>query len=309
MSDALEAVDALPEIDAPVNPSLDGRPTLVISDMHLGSVGAPRAKSLRPLWQGVQRVVVNGDLAEIQTIKRRAEAAKEARRMVEMCDHDGVELITIPGNHDAYVSEQRYATAGEGQVLIMHGDALHPDIAPWSSGVKQIRQAKADMNYDTDANFDAEDPLDERIAASHHMAVAEFDRREVGGVADRLSVLLAPHRVFKVVRYWKQVPDLAGKFLDRYKPETKVLIFGHSHRQGVWRRGGRVLINTGSFSFPGRPRAVRLDQGVVSVFRIRKTKGEHRLSERPLMVHNTSETGVAPSGHTDVADALAAAAE
>ncbi|MEM9294302.1 MAG: metallophosphoesterase [Planctomycetota bacterium] len=299
----------LPQIEAPMNPALDGRATLILSDMHLGSVGAPSAKSLRPLWQGVQRVVVNGDLAEIQTIKRRAEAAREARALVELCDHDGVELLTIPGNHDAYVSEHRYATAAEGSVLIMHGDALHPDIAPWSSGVKQIRQAKADMNYDTDANFDAEDPLQERIAASHHMAVAEFERREVGGVRDKLSVLLAPHRVFKVVRYWSQVPDLAGAFLDRYRPETKVLVFGHSHREGVWRRGGRLLINTGSFGFPGRPRAVRLENGGLEVFRIKKGKGGYRLATRPLLSEAPGGLAPPPSGHTDVADALAAAAD
>ncbi len=41
-------------------------------------------------------------------------------------------------------------------------------------------------------------------------------------------------------------------------PAARVLIFGHSHRPGVWQRGGRWVINTGSFALPCRPRAVRI---------------------------------------------------
>src|SRR5690606_41113795 len=55
---------------------------------------------------------------------------------------------------------------------------------------------------------------------------------------------------------------------------------GHAHRPGIWRRHGRVLINTGSFSLPGRPRGVLIDSEKLSVRTIERRAGQYHLAPR-----------------------------
>ncbi len=53
------------------------------------------------------------------------------------------------------------------------------------------------------------------------------------------------------------------------------MLFGHTHRGGLWRRDGRLLVNTGGFVTFAWPLIAELDKGTVSVFRV-EGDGERR---------------------------------
>ncbi|MHC4948927.1 MAG: hypothetical protein ACYTG1_11800, partial [Planctomycetota bacterium] len=61
------------------------------------------------------------------------------------------------------------------------------------------------------------------------------------------------------------------------------VLLGHTHHAGIWPLRGRVIINTGSFVFPGRPRAAVLEGNALSVHRIRRYDGLYDLAEQPIV--------------------------
>ena len=263
--------------------------TLILSDLHMGRLDAPKVDQIRPLWQGFDRLVVNGDLSEPQVPAVRAAAYRELLRLVEVTQADGVTLAALPGNHDTWPTTRRCMFACDERVLIMHGDALHPALAPWSSRAKIMIERTGRLS----AEFGLDDPaadrktlLDRRLALSHRVAELDFaERCYVGKRTDVLNFLCQPARVARLLRFWSQVPSLAEQFLDRYAPGVEVLVFGHSHRQGVWRRGRRVLINTGSYTFPGRPRAVVIEGDRLAVHSIQRRGDAYGLASHPRFSH------------------------
>ena len=110
---------------------------LVLSDLHLGRPGlALAATDLEPLLEGVDGVLVNGDVAEIQMHDARAAAARAVAELQALCDRHQVQLHLIAGNHDAFVAEERHALLAGGAVHVTHGDVLHPAVAPWARGAR-----------------------------------------------------------------------------------------------------------------------------------------------------------------------------
>ena len=61
-------------------------------------------------------------------------------------------------------------------------------------------------------------------------------------------------------------------------------IVGHSHRPGVWERGGKTLINTGAFSFPGKPWCAVIGDGQVRVERLIKTDNGYHRDAKPVQI-------------------------
>lgn len=258
--------------------------TLIISDTHLGRRSRTHmtAEALRPLWQGFDRVVFNGDIAEVQMPHLRAQSAREVQRVIEYTERDGVELTVISGNHDAYISDIRHLTLMDGQVLITHGDVLHPAIAPWT-------HTAARMKATTDAAIAASLPEEEadiryRLILAQYVSHSEFlhshnvDRNDESGLKD---LLCRPWRFGLILKYWAQVPGLAAQFAQQCCPDAQVIVFGHSHHQGIWQRRGKTVINTGSFDFPGRPRGVVIQGNTLAVHDITRHHNAYALATRP----------------------------
>lgn len=265
----------------------------IISDTHLGhpQSKALRAAQLAPLIQsGITDLVVNGDTAELQYHHLRSEAAKQLEKLETICEQAQVQLTLISGNHDAMVTDIRHLSLADGQVFVTHGDAFHPGVAPWSTGAPQMladfKLARASLNKPEDLYN-----LDIHLGIMQHVCHQDFVRQHETGVYDKLSLRRAPRTVWEVVQYWRQVPRLAAQFSQRYVPDARVVIFGHSHHQGIWRRRGRLIINTGSYSFPGKPWAVIVENTTLTVHRLRRRSGGYHLHQRALLTH-TLETGV-----------------
>ncbi len=261
------------------------RTTLIISDTHLGRPRKATAGALRPLWQGVDEMVINGDAAEVQIPRLRASAVRELDQLNELTRRDGVRLTLISGNHDAYLTDTRYLEFAGGRILVMHGDALHPAVAPWTRSAKAMRKLTARALADADPA--ERDTLRTRLAVAQHVGHSEFleeyvlSSRGEGGI---MHAIRRPWEVPRVLRYWRQEPALAERFLDQYAPQAEVLIVGHSHRPGVWQRGGRTLINTGAFTFPGRPWCAIIENNTVRVERIVKAAGRYERSHKPIVM-------------------------
>ncbi|MFM9144238.1 MAG: hydroxymethylglutaryl-CoA lyase [Phycisphaerales bacterium] len=57
-------------------------------------------------------------------------------------------------------------------------------------------------------------------------------------------------------------------------PDPVVVVSGHSHKGGAWQVRGRLIVNTGSFTFPGRPHAATIGGDAVTLAPLVRRAGE-----------------------------------
>lgn len=256
---------------------------LILSDTHLGRPrgGCRSADMLRPLWRDCDTLVINGDVAEVHHPKWRGTAAREVIRMADMCEQDHVRLILLSGNHDPFISDTRHLVLNAGEVFITHGDVLHPAIAPWSprSGWMRAAHKKCLENIAPEDRHQ----LDTMLAVSQHASHEEWQAiaREASK-SSHLAMLMRPWKIIQVLWYWNHFPALAAKFIEQHAPEARIGIFGHTHHPATQEIGARTIINTGSFGFPGRPRAVTLEDRTLAVWPIELRKNSYYLADQPL---------------------------
>lgn len=255
---------------------------IILSDLHLGRPygSAGDASRLRPIWQDANRLIINGDVAELHHPRYRDDARKQIRKLSELCDNDGVELTMLSGNHDPFLGGRRHLFLENGRVLVTHGDALHPAIAPWSVEAKVIRQAYEEAY--AKVHPEHREKLEEILKVAEVAAMSTFMpenfRDRHGGI---MEMLKRPWVIPQILHYWKTIPKLADDFSQTHAPESRFFIFGHTHRHGIWKRNERVIINTGCFGFPARPLAVVINHPRLSVIPIQKTRDTFKLRAKP----------------------------
>lgn len=252
--------------------------TVIVSDLHLGRpyASAGDAAKLRPIWEGAHELIINGDVAELHHPHYRDHARDQVRKLSELCEQDGVELTMLSGNHDPFMGGHRHLFLESGRILVTHGDALHPAIAPWSLDAKVIRQAY-DQAY-AKVHPEHRSKLEEilkvsEVAAMSKYAPENFQDRH-GGITEMLK---HPWMIPQILHYWKTIPRLASQFVQNHAPQIQYFIFGHTHRHGIWKRDGLVIINTGCFGFPSRPLAVVLEHPNLQVHAILRKRDHYTL--------------------------------
>lgn len=257
--------------------------TVILSDTHLGRPHAAVAgvSHLRPLWQGADRLIINGDVAEVHHPQHWSKAACEVLKLYDMCEEDGVELVLLSGNHDPYLSDIRHLHLAEGAVFVTHGDVLHPAIAPWSPAAGRIRAAHdaalAQLDPPTRATLEA------RLSAAQHASLAEWQDLRVEAEQSTIpGMLIRPWAIAQVLAYWRRIPKLAASFMAEHAPAAQYMLFGHTHRPGIWSIGPRTVINTGGFGWPGTPRAVVVQGESMTVWRLSHHGGVYEFADRPV---------------------------
>ncbi len=256
--------------------------TLILSDLHLGRprLAALSADALRPLWQGFTRLIINGDIAEVHHPTHWSIAARQVLQLHDLCEADGVELTMLSGNHDPYLTDQRHLELAGGSVFITHGDVLHPAIAPWSPRAGIMRDAHQRAIAAIPEH--ERDRLDTRLKVSQFASHIEWsDMAHEAAKSSIPQMLMRPWSIPQVLIYWWQFPRLAANFLRQHAPLAKVGVFGHTHRAGLWTIDDRLIINTGAFGFPGKPRAVTIDnQRDLRVLAVERVGGGDRTAYR-----------------------------
>lgn len=191
-------------------------------------------------------------------------------RLYDLCEADGVALTLLSGNHDPYLSDLRHLNLASGIVFVTHGDVLHPSIAPWTPSAPRIRAAHNEA-------------LVSRLSTWQYAAYVRWaDFEEACGRSTLLTMARCPWLVGIILAYWKSLPTVAADFAAEHAPQARYFVCGHSPRQGIWARGDMTVINTGSFGLPGRPLAVVIDDGQLTVWRITRRSCCYRFGQRPM---------------------------
>lgn len=254
-------------------------PILILSDLHLGhpATRVRKAEQLKELFEGVGTVVFNGDTMEMWPRELRDKSRRLFDEVAELVRECGADAVFINGNHDACLSEVNHLDLADGAALVTHGDILFRYISPWSREAPLV-SAEMDRVLEELAEDDFAS-LEKRLVATKKASLV-LEMHESLLPSGRWSWMRTffreawpPWRPLKIFRCWAQTPGFAEGFVRVFRPQARFVIIGHTHYAGVWRRGPRVVINTGSFiSFSGTQgvllageeievRSIRMKQG------------------------------------------------
>lgn len=260
-------------------------PITVISDLHVGHPATyiTDPEELAPLFRDVPTVVFNGDTVEMLWLCNREKAQQQLEDLAHACLKQGARPLFLNGNHDPVVSTASHLDLCGGSVLVTHGDILFNDIAPWSKDAKIIgpEHAKLLQEMSAEAHSDFEERLItiKRASLALEMHEPKTARRRLAGITTAIREGWPPWRAMWIIRCWMQTPNLATRVADKFRPQARFVIIGHTHYSGVWARGERVVINTGSFlPFSGRC-AVRIEKDRLEVREVIRDKTQWKFGK------------------------------
>jgi predicted phosphodiesterase len=253
----------------------------VFSDLHLGH-RAGRIESvaaLRPLFEGAGTVVFNGDTWQEMTRCVRQRSAEMLQELESLCASLGCETVFLSGNHDPGWPGPGWLGLAGGRIVITHGDALMFEGSPWrreiltnAPKVLELWARHPAAGEDIGARL--------RVARAIARTLPSQDQPHGKRLWQRAwDAVTPPRRALRMLEAWCCQGSLANTFCDRYFPSAEVLVIGHFHRHGLWQRGSRLIINTGSFVNPGHAHWVewhdgRLRRGVIVETPARCSPGE-----------------------------------
>ncbi len=268
--------DLVPAGD-PTEPSAERHPepVTVVSDVHLSWSGPwrRRVEGLRGIWAGSRTAVFNGDTIDSAVAADAGRSREILGHISRACEEDGVGAVFLSGNADHGISARRHLLLARGRALVAHGCVVFPDISPWDFSSEALEAARA-------AALDELGPERRRTLEGQLQSVcaalsAVRENRAPGsqdpvGTAARGPRWWMPGvwAVWRWLRAWRRAPSLAAALLEECAPDVNCLVMGHTHWPGVWRRRGRIVINTGSFIGPRGPWVVRVDGGTMIVRRV-----------------------------------------
>lgn len=238
-------------------------PVRVLSDLHLGHkiCRIEQVSALRPLIAGAATVVFNGDtwqeLAE-PFYKRSSHMLEELKAL---CREEGAEAVFLSGNHDPGWVGTGFLELAGGRIVITHGDALMHGGSPWKrevlvSGdrVNELWAGHPTATTDVTERLNVARDIARELCSVEYPTGRTFIQRS-------WDAAIPPRRAFTMIEAWATQASAGAKFCDDYFPDAEVLLIGHFHREGSWLRNGRRIINTGSFTSPGRAHWVEWNDG------------------------------------------------
>ncbi len=258
---------------------------VILSDLHLGLAGAPSPASLMPVLADATELIVNGDAAETASPRIGARAAEELARLEDAVRSRGIHWTRIEGNHDPGTGAL-HAWRADGAVLVTHGHAFHPTIAPFGRHASAAARAFAEAHAAAAAAGTPE-PMRSLEAARAASQLERSLEHASSTFATVTGMAMRPWSFPQVIGWWRICPELAARFLESSAPGAlaegrlapRVIVSGHSHRPGAWHVRGTLVLNTGCFSFPARPHAAIVDAGTVALLPLRRVRGEWRQDE------------------------------
>lgn len=188
-------------------------------------------------------------------LEERAQALEDFQRLKAVCEQVGVGGTFINGNHDPIISATNHVELAAGQVLVTHGDVLFEGLSPWSreSGILVSAHRKERLALADPADFEQQLSATKRAALAIERQGHTLRCTSGRALRNFLYEFWPPWRPLRILTCWASAPRRAAEMAKHYRPAAKFIVLGHTHRGGIWRRGSRVIINTGSFlPFSGR---------------------------------------------------------
>lgn len=228
---------------------------LILSDLHMGHPVSrlERVAALAPLLEGVDTVVWNGDTWQEMTPPFRERSAEMLSELDALCAALGVRQRHLPGNHDPSWQGPGWLELAQGAIVVSHGDALMDGGSPWKREIL-LNQHVVDALWQQYPQARV-NPV-ERHALAREIAVhlPSADHPEGRRLWQRAhDAIHPPQRALKILEAWLGQGNFGHAYCERFFPACQVLIIGHFHQHGLWRRGSRLILNTGSFMHPATP--------------------------------------------------------
>ncbi|MGC4073119.1 MAG: metallophosphoesterase family protein [Nibricoccus sp.] len=249
--------------------------TRILSDLHYDDA-ASQVRSLamlRPLLNGADRVIINGDAIDSQVIAHGPELIAEVKAFFAA---HAPETLFIAGNHDPDISPVNELILGGGQIWATHGDVFFEYLAPWSPNLPEFRRR---IHALRDHLPPAErDRLETRYRILREISVGlppehdPADRSFLHQLARASRIFVNPRRPLSMIHAWTTSPRTAAEMAAKYHPSARFVIFGHIHHPGVWKKQGHIVINTGSFTPPRGALMVEFDDKNLRVLRINRRR-------------------------------------
>jgi precorrin-6B methylase 1 len=205
----------------------------IFSDLHYGD-GTSWLRSLwslRPLLDGADTVIINGDAVDSQSGDEGPGLLSEVQAFFTAHVPNPV---FITGNHDPDISGIHELSLADNSIWITHGDVLFSDIAPWGTLVEEHRRRLARLGAHLSA---AERATIETRLKLHRLACFNskhgFDltQRNLVHRAVRLArTVLPPQRVVAMMRAWRDTPRIAANLAEGQRPSAKFVLLGHISR-------------------------------------------------------------------------------
>lgn len=228
-------------------------------------------RQMEPLFGDTDLLVFNGDTLETKyadSSRHQFQPVLDPAHFLQTVAPFGPKPLLIAGNHDPNISDCQFITLNRGRILITHGDGIFPDIAPWSSVAKELSEATRNREQHSNLH-DYLKSLKQASLEAHRKRV-EYDPTFRGKLGIFLHQSWPPHRVLKIFKAWKDMPEAAHQLARRFGLDPEVIIIGHTHNPGIARIESTWIINTGSFlPWPGAL-TVDIGQTELSVRRVRK---------------------------------------
>lgn len=249
-------------------------PIRILSDLHFGHPASLVASpaDLAPLFEGIPTVVFNGDTVEYRFRKDQERAARHLDEIKKACKEIGTTPVFVNGNHDPRISPFNHLDLADGAVLVTHGDMLFHDISPWSTEAGVLgpahRKALEELGEDAYNDFEKRLHANKRASISLELTESTLPHGSLARFVTYMRASWPPWRPLQIIRFWMAVPEKAVALARVFRPRARLIITGHSHYCGVWRRGPRVIINTGSFLPVSGRTLVDLDAGRLVVRKI-----------------------------------------
>jgi predicted phosphodiesterase len=251
--------------------------TRILSDLHFDDATSQvRSLSmLRPLLDGADRIIVNGDALDSQVTAQGQELIREVKTFFAAHTR---EALFIAGNHDPDISTVNELLLAGGQIWLTHGDVFFEYLAPWSPNLPEYRR-RIHALRDT-LPVSERERLDTRYRILRAVSIGlppEHDPadRSLAHQLARLSrIFVNPRRPLSMIHAWLTSPRTAATMAAKHHPGARFVIFGHIHHPGVWtKHRPHIVINTGSFTPPRGALMVEFDEKNLRVRRIERRSG------------------------------------
>jgi predicted phosphodiesterase len=239
---------------------------------------------LAPLFEDTGRVVINGDSMDTRTSVDPERTRRDREDTLAFFKGTGVPVTLVTGNHDPDISDTHSLDLADGRVFLTHGDVLFADIVPWGRDRKEIfEMLQSEFSRFPEGYAPT---MDERLKVYRKVAAAIPQRHQSERNLLKYAFQFArdtvwpPGRVFKILKAWRDVPKLASDFALKHRPNARFVLFGHTHRPGIWHmEGGPTVINTGSFTPPLGGYAIDLDDESLTVRKVALKKGSFQVTD------------------------------